>query len=55
MTVIGDRAEVLGNWPGLFRGSGGGEQLYVDQIRPVERAQLLVNNEDPAAPTLTRR
>jgi uridine kinase len=32
-----------------------GEQLYVDQIRPAERAQCLVNNEDPASPTLTRR
>jgi uridine kinase len=32
-----------------------GEQLYVDQVRPAECAQLLVNNENPAAPTLTRR
>ncbi|MGW6199542.1 hypothetical protein ACWF0M_25550 [Kribbella sp. NPDC055110] len=32
-----------------------GEQLYVDQVRPGERAQLLINNEDPANPTLTRR
>lgn len=32
-----------------------GEQLYVAQVRPAERAQLLVNNEDPAGPILTRR
>ncbi|TDO64060.1 hypothetical protein EV651_105284 [Kribbella sp. VKM Ac-2571] len=32
-----------------------GEQMYVDQVRPAERAQLVVNNEDPANPTLTRR
>ncbi|TDW87068.1 uridine kinase [Kribbella pratensis] len=32
-----------------------GEQLYVDQVRPAERAQLIVNNEDPTSPTVTRR
>lgn len=32
-----------------------GEQLYVDQIQPADRAQLLVSNEDPAAPVLSRR
>jgi uridine kinase len=32
-----------------------GEQMYVDQVRPAECAQLVVNNEDPANPTLTRR
>ncbi|WP_350273977.1 uridine kinase [Kribbella sp. HUAS MG21] len=32
-----------------------GEQMYVDQVHPADRAQLLVNNENPAAPTLTRR
>ncbi|MEU4194809.1 uridine kinase [Kribbella sp. NPDC026611] len=32
-----------------------GERLYVDQVRPRERAQLVVDNEDPARPVLTRR
>ncbi|MER7249592.1 uridine kinase [Kribbella sp. NPDC000426] len=32
-----------------------GERMYVDQIHPATRAQLVVNNEDPAAPRLTRR
>jgi uridine kinase len=32
-----------------------GEQLYVDQVRPAERAQLVVNNEDPSNPTVTGR
>ncbi|RZT19750.1 uridine kinase [Kribbella sp. VKM Ac-2569] len=32
-----------------------GEQMYVDQVRPAERAQLVVNNEDPSNPTVTRR
>lgn len=32
-----------------------GEQLYVDQVRPAGRAQLVVDNEDPAAPTISRR
>ncbi|WP_327637078.1 uridine kinase [Kribbella sp. NBC_00482] len=32
-----------------------GEQMYVDQVHPAERAQLIVNNEHPSNPTLTRR
>ncbi|HZX04970.1 uridine kinase [Kribbella sp.] len=32
-----------------------GERLYIDQINPADRAQLLVNNENPAAPILHRR
>jgi uridine kinase len=32
-----------------------GERLYVDEIRPRERAQIVVNNEDPANPTLLIR
>ncbi|TCC39406.1 hypothetical protein [Kribbella sindirgiensis] len=31
-----------------------GEQLYVAQVCPAERAQLVVNNEDPDNPVLTR-
>ncbi len=31
-----------------------GEQMYVDQVRPADRAQLVVNNEDPSNPTVTR-
>jgi uridine kinase len=31
-----------------------GERLYVDQVRPQDRAQVVVDNEDPARPTLTR-
>jgi uridine kinase len=30
-----------------------GEQLYVDQVRPAERADMVVANEDPANPTLS--
>ena len=30
-----------------------GERLYVDQISPRDRAQVVVGNEDPANPTLT--
>jgi uridine kinase len=30
-----------------------GERLYVDQISPRDRAQVVVGNEDPASPTLT--
>lgn len=32
-----------------------GEQLYVDQVRPAERADLVVDNENPSNPTITRR
>jgi uridine kinase len=32
-----------------------GERMYVDQVHPAERAELVVNNEDPAGPRLTRR
>jgi uridine kinase len=32
-----------------------GEQLYVDQIQPQTRAQLVLNNQDPTNPTLTIR
>ncbi|MEU6717437.1 zeta toxin family protein [Nonomuraea sp. NPDC046802] len=32
-----------------------GERLYVDQVRPRERAQIVVNNEDPARPGLVVR
>lgn len=32
-----------------------GERMYVDQIHPADRAQLVVNNEDPANPIITRR
>jgi hypothetical protein len=31
-----------------------GEQLYITQIAPAARAQLVINNEDPAHPVLTR-
>jgi uridine kinase len=31
-----------------------GERMYVDDVRPADRAQLVVGNEDPANPTLTR-
>ncbi|MET9270740.1 uridine kinase [Kribbella sp. NPDC003557] len=31
-----------------------GEQLYVDQVRPAECADLVIDNENPAAPILTR-
>jgi uridine kinase len=30
-----------------------GERMYVDEIHPAGRAQLVVNNEDPAAPIIT--
>ncbi|TCO45498.1 uridine kinase [Kribbella antiqua] len=30
-----------------------GEQLYVNQIQPRDRAQLVLNNQDPTNPTLT--
>jgi uridine kinase len=30
-----------------------GERLYVDQIHPRERAQVVITNEDPADPKLT--
>ncbi len=30
-----------------------GERLYVDQLNPRDRAQVVVGNEDPASPTLT--
>ncbi|GAB3833920.1 hypothetical protein [Kribbella italica] len=32
-----------------------GERLYVDQIRPRSRAQVVVDNEDPAHPTIAWR
>ncbi|MFG1817356.1 uridine kinase [Kribbella sp. NPDC049174] len=32
-----------------------GERLYVDQIQPQTRAQLVLNNQDPANPKLTVR
>lgn len=32
-----------------------GERLYVDQVRPRDRAQVVVNNEDPASPVLSIR
>lgn len=32
-----------------------GERLYVDEIRPRERAQVVVGNEDPSAPKLEVR
>ncbi|MGC4944225.1 uridine kinase [Kribbella sp. DT2] len=32
-----------------------GERLYVDQIRPRSRAQIVVDNEDPARPRIARR
>jgi uridine kinase len=32
-----------------------GERLYVDQIQPRTRAQLVLNNQDPANPSLTVR
>jgi uridine kinase len=32
-----------------------GERLYVDQVRPRERAQIVVNNENPANPSLVVR
>ncbi|WP_433161068.1 hypothetical protein [Kribbella sp. CA-247076] len=32
-----------------------GERLYVDQVRPQTRAQVLVDNQDPANPVLTFR
>jgi uridine kinase len=32
-----------------------GEQMYVNEIHPADRAQLVITNEDPATPTLTRR
>ncbi|MEU4289702.1 uridine kinase [Kribbella sp. NPDC026596] len=30
-----------------------GERLYVDQVHPKDRAQVVVGNQDPANPTLT--
>lgn len=30
-----------------------GERLYVDQLNPRDRAQVVIGNEDPASPTLT--
>jgi uridine kinase len=32
-----------------------GERLYVDQIQPRSRAQIVVDNNDPAHPTITDR
>ena len=32
-----------------------GEQLYVNQIQPHLRAQIVLNNQDPTSPTLTIR
>jgi uridine kinase len=32
-----------------------GEQLYIDEVRPAERAEVVVNNELPATPTLDVR
>ncbi|HEY3562542.1 MAG TPA: uridine kinase [Kribbella sp.] len=32
-----------------------GEQLYVDQVNPAARAQIHIDNENPAAPVITRR
>ncbi|WP_341720873.1 uridylate kinase [Micromonospora sp. FIMYZ51] len=32
-----------------------GERRYLDEVRPRERAQLVVDNEDPARPVLTVR
>ncbi|TWD74805.1 uridine kinase [Kribbella amoyensis] len=32
-----------------------GERMYVDQVRPQDRAQLVVDNEDFANPTITRQ
>lgn len=32
-----------------------GEQRYLDEVRPADRAQVVVGNEDPAAPTLLVR
>jgi uridine kinase len=32
-----------------------GERVYVDEIHPADRAQLVVDNEDPANPIITRR
>jgi uridine kinase len=32
-----------------------GERRYVDEVRPRERADVVVGNEDPAAPTLVLR
>ncbi|WP_432880171.1 uridine kinase [Kribbella sp. CA-245084] len=32
-----------------------GERMYVDDVHPADHAELVVNNEDPAAPSLTRR
>lgn len=32
-----------------------GERRYVDEVRPAERADVLVDNTDPAAPVLVRR
>jgi uridine kinase len=32
-----------------------GERRYVDQVRPRERAQVVVNNEEPAKPSLVVR
>ena len=31
-----------------------GERMYVDEIHPADRAQIVVNNEFPATPTITR-
>ncbi|WUJ71943.1 hypothetical protein OG809_01510 [Kribbella soli] len=31
-----------------------GERIYVEEIHPAERAQLVVDNEDPAKPVLIR-
>ena len=32
-----------------------GEARYIDEVRPAERAQIIVDNRDPAAPRLTIR
>lgn len=32
-----------------------GERMYVDQVDPRSRAQLVIDNEDPANPTITHR
>jgi hypothetical protein len=29
--------------------------MYVNEIHPADHAQLVITNEDPATPTITRR
>jgi uridine kinase len=32
-----------------------GERMYVDEVRPADRAEVVVDNEDPASPIIIRR